>query len=81
MTQSHLEKEESEEQSKATVAESADKTEDLCQDKKDILITEQTEQGIRKNHLINHDNHDQRRNQQQHHNTAITFNYFNYPYL
>ena len=68
-------------EAKATVADSADKTEVLCQDKKDILITQQMEQGFRRNHLINLDNRDQRRNQQQHHNTAITFKYFNYPYL
>ena len=71
----------SEEQSKTTVADSADKTEVLCQDKKDILITQQTEQGFRKNHPINLDNRNQRCYQQQHHNTAIIFNCFDYPYL
>ena len=44
MTQSHLEKEGSEEQCKATVTDSADKTEVLCQNKRDILIIQQTHQ-------------------------------------
>ena len=47
---------------------------------KDILIIQQTEQGFPKNHIINFNNHDQRHNLQQHHSTAITFNYSNYPY-
>ena len=76
-----MEKEESEEQSKAAVADSADKTEVLCQKEKYILITRQTEQGFRKNHIINLDNRDQGCDQQHHHNTVIIFSYFNYPYL
>ena len=70
-----MEKEESEEQNEATVADSADKTEVLCQDEKDILITQQTERGFRKNHIVNLDKHDQRHNQQHRHNT-INFNYY-----
>ena len=45
---------------------------------KDILIIQQTEQGF--HNFINFNNHDQRHNLQQHHSTAITFNYSNYPY-
>ena len=73
LTQSHLEKEESEEQSKATVTDSADKTKVLCQ-------TQQTEQGFCRNHITNINNSDQRRISQHHNNSAINYNYFNYPY-
>ena len=71
LTQSHLEKGESEDQSEATVTDSADKTEVLCQNKKDILITQQTEQGFYRNHIPNINNYDQRRIS-QHHNIAAT---------
>ena len=76
-----MEKEESEEQSKANVTDSADKTEVLCQNKKDILIIHQTEKRFCTDHITNLIK--QNKNvaaTYNHHNSAINYNYFNYPY-